>query len=128
MLALLATTFGAGVLGAFARTLAFWLMAFSGLSAAIGFPFSASLSPESLYPRLVWGGLWALLFLLPVPRKVWWLRGLFFSLVPSLVWLVQTHLSHALDTLLADGKVFLTVLAGNAIWGLITAWIREGPG
>ena len=44
-----------------------------------------SFSLAWLYPRIVWGGLWGLLFLLPVMKNRFLSRGLLFSLGPTLV-------------------------------------------
>jgi hypothetical protein len=35
-----------------------------------------SLHARKSYPRIVWGGLWGFLFMLPMGRGHWWLRGI----------------------------------------------------
>jgi hypothetical protein len=57
--------FSAGCLGALANSLALWLFGALGITAAVGARISPTLTPEWLYPRIVWGGLWGFLFLIP---------------------------------------------------------------
>ena len=81
----LSLTFAAGVLGALANSLTVWLFGALGLNQLLGVALDPKLSPAWLYPRLVWGGLWGWLFLLPSLRLTYATRGLILSLGPSLV-------------------------------------------
>lgn len=120
--------FAAGCVGAVFNSLAVWLFGRFGISAALGVNIAPALSPGWLYPRAVWGGLWGLLFLLPVLQGSVLGRGLLFSLEPSLVQLLvvfpyQAHkgvLGLALGTLTP-----VLVLAFNSVWGVFAAlWVR----
>jgi hypothetical protein len=121
-------TFAAGVLGGLANSLTVWLCGVVGLNQLLGVNLAPQLTPAWLYPRLVWGGLWGWLFLLPSPRFTYPTRGLFLSLGPSLV---QIFVVFPLQAQKGVGGLelgFLTpvlVLFFNAVWGLITAvWLK----
>ncbi|WDN89623.1 hypothetical protein BuS5_02591 [Desulfosarcina sp. BuS5] len=55
--------FAAGCLGALVNSIAVWLFGDLGITSSFGVSISSSLTPGWLYPRIVWGGLWGLLFL-----------------------------------------------------------------
>lgn len=93
--------YAAGSAGAFANTLLGHLL----LQAQISF------GPPSLYKRLVWGGLWGLLFVLPPLQRTHWAKaGLLVSLAPSAAALFYFGATNP-----------LLVLSLNAVWGLVAA-------
>lgn len=121
-------TFTAGCVGGLMNMFAIWLSGLSGLTKALGVQIAPHLSVPWLYNRLVWGGLWGLLFLLPTRNLSYPIRGLLYSLVPCLVQLFvvfpfQTH-KGALGLQLG----YLTpafVLFFNLVWGLAAGfWLR----
>lgn len=123
--------FAAGALGGLANSLAVWLFGMLGVTAALGVSIAPVLSPDWLYPRLVWGGIWGFLFLSPAPQASWWLRGLVFSLGPSLVQLVVVFPLKTDAGVLGLGLGALTpifVLVYNAVWGLAAAWALKAAG
>ena len=81
----LSLVFVAGCWGALWNSLAVWLFGLLGIALALGVHIAPALTPAFLYPKLVWGGLWGLLFLLPMGRWSFPARGLLFSLAPTLV-------------------------------------------
>lgn len=120
--------FAAGCLGGLANSLAVWGFGALGVTAAFGVAIAPDLAPQWLYPRLVWGGLWGLLLLLPVPGGSWARRGLVFSLAPSAVQLLVVFPAKTAAGVLGLGLGALTpvfVLLFNAVWGLTAAfWYR----
>lgn len=117
-------SFSAGTLGALVSSLTVWLFGVYGITQALGVSIVPGLSANWLYPRLVWGGLWGLLFVMP------WLsgraipRGLLLSLFPSAVQLLYFFPVH--DHLGLGGISLglltpLVVLFFNAVWGVVTA-------
>ena len=127
----LSVGFAAGCLGALVNS---WLVCYLGQR---GIPqlFGVTLAPKwslaFLYPRLVWGGLWGLLFALPVWRGTFWIgvfsRGILFSLAPT-----AFQLLYVFPQLLGKGTMGLAlgkltplfVFAYNAVWGLVAAlWV-----
>jgi hypothetical protein len=121
-------TFAAGVLGGLANSLTVWLFGAVGLNQLLGVALAPALTPTWLYPRLVWGGLWGWLFLLPFPKLTYPSRGFIFSLAPSLV---QIFVVFPLKAQKGVGGLelgYLTpllVLFFNAVWGLAAAlWLK----
>jgi hypothetical protein len=118
-------TFAAGVLGGLANSIAVWLFGVLHISPALGVAIAPAISPEWLYPRLVWGGIWGLLFLSPQPAGPWWLRGLVVSLAPTIVQLLIVFPVKTDAGVLGLGLGAMTpllVIVFNAIWGLVAAW------
>ena len=124
----LSLVFAAGAVGAVAKSVALWAAGASGLSDALGVRIAPALTPAWLYPRIVWGGLWGLLFLLPLASQRWVAQGLALSLFPSLFQLFVVFPYRTTAGPLGTGLGTLTpvlVLAVNAVWGLTaSAWLR----
>jgi hypothetical protein len=117
----------AGAVGALANSFAAWACGAFGISRALGVEIAPAFTPAWLYPRLVWGGLWGLLFLLPLsaPRGVW--LALLLSLAPSAYQLlvVFPRRGSGLLGLELGALTPVLVLGVNAVWGLATAaWLR----
>ena len=119
--------FAAGALGGLANSLTLWVLGELGVTHALGVAIAPSLSPGWLYPRIVWGGLWGWLFVLPLAMG-WVRRGLLLSLGPSLVQLLvvfpikagKGYLGLDLGTLTP-----LLVLFVNGVWGVVASgWVR----
>lgn len=118
--------FAAGCAGGLANSLVVWWCGAIGLTGLFGASIAPTLTPLWLYPRIVWGGIWGGLFLLPTP-EIYWLRGLFFSLPPSLVQLLIVFPQagkgwFGLDLGLSAP---LFVLFFNAVWGLVAAYLLK---
>ena len=124
----LSLVFAAGAVGALANSVALWAAGTSGLTHALGVRIAPALSPEWLVPRIVWGGLWGLLFLLPLASQRWVVQGLALSLFPTLVQLFVIFPYRSGADVLGTKLGTLTplvVLAANAAWGLAaSAWLR----
>lgn len=120
--------FTAGCLGGLANSILVWLFGVLGVTGALGVQLAPHLSAPWLYPRLVWGGLWALLFLLPIPRLSYAVRGLLFSLAPTLATLLLVFPFQAHKGLFGWQLGYLTplfVLFYNAIWGMVAGlWLH----
>jgi hypothetical protein len=124
----LSLVLAAGAIGAFANSVALWAAGTSGLTHALGVRIAPPLTPEWLYPRIVWGALWGLLFLLPLASQRWVAQGLALSLFPTLaqLFVIFPYRSSAgvLGTKLGT-LTPLVVLGANAAWGLAaSAWLR----
>ena len=121
----LSLVFVAGLLGGLLNCLAVWLFGWLGIAQALGVQIAPPLTTALLYPKLVWGGLWGFLFLLPLGRLSFLIRGLFFSLGPTLVQLFLVFPVQAHKGVLGLQLGVLTplfVLFYNAIWGLAAGW------
>jgi len=116
--------FAAGCLGALANSITVWLFGDLGLSRQLGVAIAPHLSAGWLYPRIVWGGIWGLLFLFPLFRSKPLLQGSVLSLAPSAVQLLYIFpvLAHkGLGGLELGYLTPLLVIFFNWIWGLATA-------
>lgn len=124
----LSVVFAAGAAGAVVNSLAVWAVGHWGLAAAAGVKIAPALTPGFLYPRIVWGGLWGLLFLLPLARGSLFWRGLILSLGPTAVQLLMVFPYQAGKGMFGLELGLLTplfVLVYNAIWGWTAAiWLR----
>jgi hypothetical protein len=127
----LSLCFAAGAAGGLANSLALWAAGQLGLTGALGVAIAPGLSPGWLYPRLVWGGLWGALLLLPIAGG-WLRRGLLISLAPALFqlfvvfpyWQGRGMLGVELGELTP-----VVVLASNAVWGVAAAgWLKVTKG
>lgn len=116
--------YGAGTVGALANSVLVWLCGHYGINQSLGVAIAPSLTTYWLYPRLVWGGMWGLLFLLPLSRGNLYWRGVVLSLVPSLaqLFIFFPYYSHQGIAGLELGVLTpLLVLFYNAVWGLCAA-------
>jgi hypothetical protein len=121
-----AVSWAAGALGGFATAVALWAAGAWHLTGHLGVSFAPSLTPAWLYSRIVWGGLWGFLFMLPIARGRWWVRGIILSLAPSAVQLLWVFPHETRAGMLGLGLGMATpvvVLAANAVWGLTAAWL-----
>ncbi len=117
----LSLTYAAGSVGAFLNSLAIWLCGVAGITSALGVHIAPALTKTFLYPRLVWGGLWGFLFLMPFFRKSPLFRGLIYSIPPTLVQLFVVFPHHLGQGSMGLGLGRLTpllVVIFNAIWGV----------
>ena len=120
----LSLVFAAGCWGALLNSLTVWLFGVLGIAPAFGVNLAPPLTPAFLYPRLVWGGLWGFLFLLPLGRRSFPAKGLFFSLAPTLLQLLLVF-PRAHKGVLGLQLGYLTpllVVFYNAIWGYGAGW------
>lgn len=129
----LSLVFAAGCWGALWNSLALWLFGFLGVAGILGVKIAPALTAPWLYPRLVWGGIWGLLFLAPLGKQSWPARGLIFSLGPTLVQLFIVFPLQAKKGYLGLELGYLTpvlVVFYNAVWGVAAGlWLRAArPG
>jgi len=116
--------FTAGCLGALANSLAVWLFGYFGITSSLGVSIAPHLSADWLYPRIVWGGLWGLLFILPILQSKLFFKGAILSLFPTAVQLfvVFPMMAHKGMAGLDVGLLTpLFVIFFNWIWGVTTA-------
>jgi hypothetical protein len=125
--ALLAVCFCAGLIGGLISSLLLWLLGSWGLPAMAGVKLAPALTDTWLYPRLIWGGLWAVpyFFSVAVPRvrRHWVRKALWFSLLPTLAMLFvifpyQMHLGQAGLKLGLLTPLFVIFI--NLVWGFFT--------
>ena len=122
----LSLMFSAGCLGGLVSSLVAWLFGARGINTYLHVNMAPALSAQWLYPRIVWGGVWGLLFILPIIRSNL-LAGLLYSLAPTAVQLFITLpiKQNAGIMGIQLGKMTpLLVLFLNAVWGIAAAiWL-----
>ncbi|HEU0265653.1 MAG TPA: hypothetical protein VFR01_08010 [Geobacterales bacterium] len=79
----LSAAFVGGLLGALVDSFNIWILGRAGITDQLGISLKPEFTPSWLYPRLVWGGIWALLLVIPFATSRPLLRGALFSLIPS---------------------------------------------
>jgi len=117
--------FSAGALGGLAGSVALWALGRSGATAMIGVKLAPRMVPMWLYPRIVWGGLWGLLFLVPMFRHAPLKRGLLVSLGPTAMQLFFVFPYKAYKGYLGLELGQMTpvlVIVLNAVWGITAAY------
>ncbi len=117
--------FAAGCLGGLLNSLTVWGFGVAEITTAQGVKIAPQLTPAWLYPRIVWGGIWGMLFLIAWRQQAWLLRGLLFSLGPTLVQLFIVFPYKAQKGMAGLELGELTpafVVFFNAVWGITTAW------
>lgn len=123
----LSILFSAGGLGGMINSLAVWLFGKYGVSASLGVSMAPRFTPELIYPRVVWGGLWAVLFLIPLKGRNTITKGLLLSLGPSLVqlfYIFPVHTGQGIAGIKLGWVTPLLVLFFNALWGATAGlWI-----
>lgn len=121
----LSVCFAAGIVGGLANSIFLWGAGYFGLSASMGVNIAPVWSPPWLYQRLVWGGIWGMLFLLPLFRRSILLRGILFGIAPSLVqllWVFPMMLDKGMFGLSLGAMTPVYVLIANSVWGVTAAW------
>ena len=117
--------FAAGCLGGLINSLAVSFVGDIGIAKSLGVHIAPVLTPAWLYPRIVWGGIWGFVFLLPVLKSWPLVKGTLVSLCPTFVQLFivfpyKTNKGMAGLELGLLTPVF--VLVYNWIWGIVTAF------
>tara|TARA_R110001592_G_scaffold363341_1_gene684485 strand:+ start:110758 stop:111150 length:393 start_codon:yes stop_codon:yes gene_type:complete len=116
--------FAAGCIGALANSLTVWQFGQLGITSSIGVSIAPALTPAWLYPRLVWGGIWGLLFILPMLSSRLLLKGAVLSLFPTAI---QLFVIFPMTTHKGIGGIELGLLTPvlvvffNGVWGVVTA-------
>jgi len=119
--------FAGGALGAFVDSFNIWFMGKVGISDLLRVGMKPEFTPAWLYPRMVWGGIWALLLLLPFWKQRQMLRGCAFSLIPSAMMLFMVFPSMGKGLFGLDfGTLTPVVVVGlNCIYGIVASMWYE---
>ncbi len=120
--------FSAGCIGGLANSLSVWLSGISGFTGLLGVTLMVYLTPSMLYQRMIWGGLWGLLFFLPLKFRSAFYRGVLLSIFPTLVQLFIVFPLKAGKGIAGLELGLMTpvlVFLFNAIWGITASWYRK---
>jgi len=116
--------FTGGALGGLVDSLNIWLLGRVGISDLLGVGMKPEFTAPWLYQRMVWGGIWMLLLLLPVLKGRTATRGMIFSLLPSAMMLFLVLPSMGKGMLgLGFGNLTPVVVVGlNLLYGLVASF------
>ncbi len=129
MIKQISAAFTGGAIGGFVDSFNIWFMGWSGISSLIGLSMQPEFSAPWLYQRMVWGGIWMLLLLLPVLQTRTLLRGCIFSLLPSamMLFVVLPEMGKGVLGLGFGVVTPIVVLGLNCIYGMTASiWYRKG--
>jgi hypothetical protein len=120
-------SYAAGSLGGLVNSLVAWIFGISGITAALGVKLAPALTSPWIYQRLVWGGIWGLLFLLPLFKGAPILRGAIYSLGPTFTQLFLVFPFMAGQGAMGMKLGVLTplfVVMFNLVWGIAASlWL-----
>ena len=122
----LSLIFTAGCFGGLVKGLVAVASAGIGLNTALGVSMLPSLSAFWVYQHMVWGGLWAFLFLIPLKGSYYY-RGAVFSLGQTLVQLALIFPKMGKGFLGLEFGIFtpVLVLVFGIVWGLAAGfWLK----
>jgi hypothetical protein len=116
--------FAAGCLGGLINSLTVWAFGEYGIASHFNVALSPALKPAWLYHRIVWGGIWGLLFVVPWMSSKPIIKGAILSLFPTLVQLLvvfpmQDKKGYFGLALGAYTPIF--VVFYNLVWGFVTS-------
>jgi len=117
--------FTAAALGGLAVVLTVWAFGQIGIADLFGVKIKPALTKEFIYRQMVWGGIWGMIFLLPIQIKPLWLKALVMTLAPVAVALVLLFPQTPLG-ILGLGAGALTpfyIYLVNIPWGMVTAYL-----
>jgi len=116
--------FTGGALGALLDSFTIWWMGVAGVSDWIGIGMKPGFTTPWVYKRMIWGGIWMLLLLLPVWKGRIVARGMLFSLAPSAMMLlvVLPSMGKGLFGLGFGWMMPVVVVVLNFIYGIFASW------
>lgn len=129
MIRKISAAFAGGALGGFVDSFNIWFMGKAGISDLLGLSMKPEFTAPWLYQRMIWGGIWMLLLLLPLLRDKVLLRGCLFSLLPSamMLFLVLPGMGKGMLGLGFGAVTPLVVIGLNCIYGMVASlWYRQG--
>lgn len=117
--------FAAAALGGLAVVLTVWACGQYGVADLFGVAIKPQLAKGFIYKQMVWGGIWGLIFLLPLTIKPLWVKALVMTLAPVIVALV-VFIPKGPGGFLGLNFGTLTplyIFLVNIPWGLVTAYL-----
>lgn len=120
--------FTGGALGALLDSFNIWFMGVVGISDLIGITMKPAFTAPWVYQRMIWGGIWMLLLLLPVWRGKTLVRGMVFSLVPSamMLFVVLPDMGKGMLGLGFGAFMPVVVIGLNFIYGIFASlWFAK---
>lgn len=124
----LSGSFTGGAIGGLVDSINIVVLGKLGITGLLGISMAPEFTAPWLYQRMIWGGIWMLLLILPLWEKKTVLRGCLFSLLPSAMMLFMV-LPGMGKGMLGLGFGMLTpvlVVVLNFIYGIVAAsWYKS---
>ena len=116
--------FTGGALGAAVDSFNIWALGKLGISDLIGISMQPEFTGPWLGERMVWGGLWMLLLLLPVMKDRTVARGMAASLLPSafMLFVVLPSMGKGMLGLGFGNLMPVVVVVLNFIYGIVASY------
>jgi hypothetical protein len=127
----LSGSFTGGAIGGLVDSINIVVLGKLGITGMIGVSMAPEFTAPWLYQRMIWGGIWMLLLMLPVWEERTALRGFVFSLLPSAMMLFMVLPGMGKGMLgLGFGTLTPVVVVGlNLIYGAVAAyWYKATQG
>jgi hypothetical protein len=129
---LLTLGFGAGAFGACILAIVSAILNALRIQELIGLPPPPT--PDSylplLYRIIVWGGIWGLLFVVPVMNRMWWLKGMIIGALATLAILFYFNPAVTTPPMRLVYAFFLNTIiwgtAAGAWWALVSGTRKNG--
>jgi len=131
MIRKLSGAFTGGAIGGLVDSISIWALANFGITKLLGITMKPELTAPWLYQRMIWGGIWMLLLILPLWEKRTVFRGCMFSLLPSAMMLLMVFPNMGKGVLgLGFGTLTPFLVIGlNFIYGIVAAfWYKAASG
>lgn len=116
--------FTGGAIGGLVDSINITILGKIGISDLLGVSMKPEFTAPWLYQRMVWGGIWMLLLLLPLWKNRTILRGCLFSLLPSamMLFMVLPNMGKGLLGLGFGTLTPMVVIVLNFIYGIVAAY------
>ena len=124
MIRKLSGAFTGGAIGGLVDSINITILGKVGICDLLGVSMKPEFTAPWLYQRMIWGGIWMLLLLLPLWKKQTILRGCLFSLLPSamMLFMVLPGMGKGILGLGFGTLTPLVVIGLNFIYGIVAAY------
>ena len=123
----ISVAYSAGSAGALLSSLLEWALGYAGITQMLNAKNAPDLSVDWLFLRLVWGGLWGLMFLIPFFQHSYFRRGFLYSIPPALALLLIVYPGTGMGMLglkMGNAVPFLAVFF-NMVWAICAVtWLK----
>ena len=116
--------FTGGAIGGLVDSVNITILGEMGISNLLRVTMKPDFTAPWLYQRMIWGGIWMLLLLLPLWKKQTVLRGCLFSLLPSamMLFVVLPDMGKGFLGLGFGTLTPMVVIGLNLIYGIVAAY------
>lgn len=127
MIRKISSAYVGGALGALVDSINIWVLGKIGFTALIGVGLRPEFRLPWLYQRLVWGGIWGLILVIPFLARRIVLRGMLMSLAPTAMvfFVVFPGMGKGSYGLGFGTLTPVLVLLLNFVWGIVASYWYE---